>query len=126
MLSLFLAKVLGVYLVVISLSVLFNRKRFLAVVDHAHNTLSMYASGAIILLLGLLMINVHNIWTADYRGVITFLGWITVFKGLVRVCWGEKAIRWGKSAFHAWWYNPLLIIFLLIGIWLTAVGYGWM
>ncbi len=116
---------LGVYLVAVCASVLMNRRVWKAMLERLEgNSLPMFVSGAIILILGLLMVNVHNIWTADYRGVITFLGWLTVFKGGVRVFFPEQAVKWGKSAFHAAWYMPLVVLFLLVGLWLASVGYG--
>ena len=124
MISIFLAKVLGPYLVLVCLSVLINRRSWKVMVDSLESNLQMYVSGALILILGLMMVNVHNIWTLDYRGVITFLGWLTIFKGVVRVFWGERAVKWGRSAFHSSWYIPLIVVFLVIGLWLTAVGYA--
>lgn len=124
MISIFLAKVLGVYLVVVCASVLMNRRRWAAMVERADSDLQMYTSGAIIFLLGLVLVNLHNVWTADYRGVVTFLGWLTLFKGLVRLLWGHKAVSWGKSAFHSSWYTPLVAIFLVLGLWLANAGFN--
>ncbi|MEX2010238.1 MAG: hypothetical protein WD874_00315 [Parcubacteria group bacterium] len=129
MISIFLAKVLGAYLVIVTSAVLLGRERMVAVfqgMESEKNEFTLYVSGALILILGLIMVNVHNIWTADYRGMITFLGWLTVFKGAARLFYGDKVVGWGKAMVAKPWHRILLWIFLLIGIWLAGIGYGFL
>ncbi len=125
MISIFLAKVLGVYLVVSCIAAFTKRKQLILMVQSTDdNSFQIYFSGVIMFILGLLMVNVHNIWTMDYRGVITFLGWLTVFKGVVRLFWGQRALDIGRNIFNSGWYNIILGVTFLVGVWLTFIGYG--
>lgn len=125
MISIFLAKVLGVYLVVFSIAAFTNRKQLISMISNIEeDSFQVYFSGTIIFILGLLIVNSHNIWTMDYRGVITFLGWLTIFKGAVRIFWGQKVVSMGKNIFNSRWYNIILGTTFLVGVWFTLIGYG--
>lgn len=126
MLSFFLAKVLGTYVVLVCLAVLLRRRSLRRMLEGAGDTqILAFISGALVLILGLLVVISHNVWTSDYRGVITFLGWLTVFKGVVRLFFPDQVVGWSRRAFRSIWYTPLIVLFLLLGLWLAAVGFGW-
>lgn len=69
----------------------------------------MFPLVLILLICGLLIIVGHNIWVADWRVIVTIVGWLTVFKGVivlifpqvlsVYVTWREqtltKTVRFG-------------------------------
>ncbi|HAK53772.1 MAG TPA: hypothetical protein DCM54_17980 [Gammaproteobacteria bacterium] len=40
------------------------------------------STGYITLLLGLVTVIAHNVWVADWRVIITVLGWTTLIKGI--------------------------------------------
>ena len=125
MISIFLAKVLGIYLILVCLAVLMKRRSLgSAIIDLDKNPLFIYFSGALILILGLVMVNLHNIWMADYRVVITILGWLTVLKGVARLFFADKIVSIGQSVFNSRFFTPLIVIFLIVGIWLTSKGFG--
>ena len=121
-----MAKILGLYLIILDLAVLLNWRRLRQVAAALEqNLLLIYFSGSIHLLLGLLLVTSHNIWTTGWQSVITTLGWITLFKGLVRLFFPIWLISWGEKSFDRKWLKVVVIAFLLIGIWLTGIGFGW-
>ncbi|HEY9583618.1 MAG TPA: hypothetical protein VJI66_01480 [Candidatus Paceibacterota bacterium] len=125
MISIFLAKVFGAYLILVCLAVLLKKRSLgSAIMDLDKNPLLIYFSGALILILGLVMVNLHNIWTADYRVVITILGWLTVIKGAARLFFADKIVSIGQLVFNSKFFTPIIVIFLLIGVWLTSKGFG--
>ena len=78
-LSVFLAKVLGLYLVIVAPAALLNRKHFPRLIKEFSDSLAMVVlSGFVALVLGLLLVVSHNVWTADWRVIITLLGWVTL------------------------------------------------
>lgn len=47
------------------------------------------STGYITLLMGLVTVILHNVWVADWRVVITILGWSTLIKGIMKIGFPE-------------------------------------
>lgn len=81
--SKFLAKVIGIYLIIISIAMLVNMHQFINYVNHLINEAPlMFVTGFITLILGILMVVSHNIWQWHWRVIITIIAWITFLKGI--------------------------------------------
>lgn len=124
-LSIFLAKLMGLYLIIISAAVLIRRKEIdeSLVAEFFKNRGFVFFSGALILILGLLVVLNHNIWELSWRGLITFLGWLTVAKGVTRLFVMNAAIKASSKLVKGHGYTIILTISLLVGIWLTYIGF---
>ena len=124
-LSIFLAKVVGLYLLIIGLGMLINRKEFEPLIRQAmKDKLLIFLSGTMALLLGLLVVLSHNVWTPDWRGLITLLGWLTLLKGLMRVLLPTIAEQIRDSVMKS--KNVLTVmatILAFVGLYLSIVGY---
>lgn len=120
-----LARILGPFYLVIALAFLVNKNMYKDLVAHFKKsdgavwTFSMFA-----LLIGLLMVNVHNIWEWSYKGLITLFGWGAVIKGIIFMVWPDSFIRWSeKQAKKSWWTGFAILFTLIIGLWLSYMGY---
>ena len=81
-LSKFLGKVIGTYLVIVSLVMFVNMPQFMSNVSSLVNNPSlMFVTGFFTLVLGLLMVVSHNIWQWHWRIIITIISWIALLKG---------------------------------------------
>ena len=124
-LSIFLAKVVGLYLLIIGLGMLINIKEFEPLIRQAmKDKLLIFLSGTMALLLGLLVVLSHNVWTPDWRGLITLLGWLTLLKGLMRVLLPSVAEQIRDSVMKS--KNVLTVmatILAFVGLYLSIVGY---
>ena len=122
--SIFLAKVLGLYLLIVPAAVLLNRKQFAELAkEFVANPAIVFLSGLLALILGLLMVVSHNVWTADWRAVITFIGWLTLAKGVVRILFPEKLATFVIDPSSTKWTFALIVL-LGLGIYLTCVGFS--
>lgn len=84
--SIFLAKIIGLYFLIVSISMLINAKLYKTLfLEFFSNDSIMLFSAVFTLLIGILLVVSHNIWTADWRVVITILAWLTLFKGIIRL-----------------------------------------
>lgn len=80
--SKFLAKVMGIYFVIISIAMFLNRQQFISGVnDLINNAPLMFVVGFFTLILGILMIVSHNIWQLNWRVLVTIIAWLTFIKG---------------------------------------------
>lgn len=84
--SIFLAKVIGLVSVISTIAVMVRYKKSLAFDEKAvKNPLFIYASGFVILILGVLLVVSHSVWVFDWRLVITIIGWLVFLKGIGRI-----------------------------------------
>lgn len=122
--SLFLAKVLGMFLLIVGLALLKHGDRFLKWTREATKSIPfVLLSGIMILIVGLFIVSAHNLWVHDWRVFITIIGWLMVLKGVVRLFWPEKLSAWVNKFSH----RGILIgvvVTLILGLYLTAMGYG--
>lgn len=81
--SVFLAQVIGIYLVVLSLSLLMNMQNFTSVITGIfHNAALQFIIGLNLLIVGTLMVVSHNIWSMSWTVVVTLLSWMVFIKGV--------------------------------------------
>lgn len=120
--SLFIGKVLGLYLIIVCLAMIVRRPAFEILLREAgNNQLLLFISATIATIIGLLIVVSHNLWVADWRVVITILGWLTLLKGLVRFFFPSVVQQATKFWFENYQYVYIVsIIFLLVGIYLCA------
>ena len=83
--TLFLSRLIGLYCVLVALSMMTRRQATLeAVTALLHDSSMMFVLGAITLAAGLAMVLAHNIWSGGSLVVIvTVVGWITLIKSLL-------------------------------------------
>ena len=84
--SLFLARLIGPVMLVVGLAVFANLRRFRDIAEEflASRAL-MFLSGLAIMPVGVAIVLKHNIWTADWRVLITIVGWLNVVSGVLRL-----------------------------------------
>jgi hypothetical protein len=120
-----LAGLLGPVLTTIGLAMLTNRRSLEAMVGQMPASLQVvFLAGLLLLVAGLSIVRVHNLWVADWRVVITLAGWFSVFGGLVRMLMPEQsaavalpvASRREGAAFSG-------LLFFLLGLYLSLKGY---
>ncbi len=86
--SVMLAQVMGPLLLVIGLGVLFNRSSFnqmIAEMIGGKQQLTLFVTGTLTTLLGLLVVIGHNVWVWNWTVLVTLLGWATLIKGIFLV-----------------------------------------
>ena len=78
-----LALLIGSSLVIVGITV-FNKSYFSAVMtDLANSKGLLWITGFITFVMGTVIVALYNVWSADWRVLVTLLGWLTVIKGAV-------------------------------------------
>lgn len=81
--SRFLSKVLGLYLIFISLAIFINMKQVLIPVTRlVSDSPLMMVTGFFTLILGLLLVVSHNVWQWNWRVLVTIISWVILLKAL--------------------------------------------
>ena len=82
----FIARLIGPLFVVLGVGILLNQAVYADMIGQAVLIpVLIYLTGMLALTAGVAMLNGYHAWTADWRVVITILGWIMVIAGIVRI-----------------------------------------
>ncbi len=123
-LSIFLAKLLGIYLLIVALDLLLRRKEVEgAARDFAASRGLLFFSGSLSLLMGLAIVIGHPVYSHDWRGLITLLGYVLVVRGVLKVAFPGRYQKRMGSLFHKNYWLLFLII-LILGAFLTYSGFN--
>lgn len=123
-LSLFLAKVIGLVLMLVATALLLNKKNVDLLFTIYSRPGAVFLTGILEVVLGITLILNHNVWTWDFRGVITFIGWMLLLRGLGRVFFPKQVIKWlEKFKKMKSVLMPLLVVVFLVGAYLAYMGF---
>jgi hypothetical protein len=123
--SKFLARLIGPFLVVIGIGLLINGDVYQQMATQFLQNLGLiYVSGLLALVAGLAIVNTHNIWTGDWRVIITILGWASAIGGAVRIMFPQfvESVGMGMLAQRSLIVGAWIVL-LALGAWLSFVGY---
>jgi hypothetical protein len=122
-LSIFLAKLLGIYMLIVAAVWLVRRGEldtsFKQIV--ASKGLIVF-SGLMNILLGLAIAIGHPIWQLNWMGLITFLGYVMIFKGLMRLIFTEEVQKHMLNIISKG-YWAIIALLAVIGAFLTYSGF---
>ena len=123
--STFLAKLIGPVMLVLGAALLINAREFRAVMDDfIRNPTFAFLTGLMALPAGLAIVLTHNVWAADWRVLITLIGWLTIFKGAIRLLAPQQVTNVGRQLLA----KPQVLtisaaIWILLGAVLCFFGY---
>lgn len=122
-LSIFWAKLLGLYSLIIAAELLIRRHEIeKAVVDFASSKGLLMFSGSISLLLGLTIVISHPIYEASWYGLITFLGYVLILRGIWRIAFPSRLQKKMVTCFRQG-HLGIFFVLLILGAYLTYVGF---
>jgi len=123
--SLLLARVWGIFIIIVCLGFFANRTLYKNIIEDFKKPGLLYLSGFFTLIIGLLSVLYYNIWTADWRVIITLLGWIACLKGSIRILFPEFVIRMISRVEHRkMFYVISFALSCMVGLYLFLIGFG--
>ena len=115
--SIFLAKLIGPIALAIGIGVFVSGTTYRALAEEFLRSHALiYLSGLLAMTAGLAVVLNHNVWTANWRVIITILGWLATIGGAVRIVCPQATQAAGRWALAR---PPVLIA---AGIFWVALG----
>ena len=118
--TMFLATVIGWYLVIVSLCMLLRHDTVKAAMKDliAHRG-SFFVVAIITLIIGLLLVATHNIWVMGWPVVITIFAWLVLIGGIIRLFFPDVVTGAWQSMFkqHAM-MQIVSVLTLILGLFL--------
>jgi len=121
----FIARLMGPYFVVAGIGMLLNQAAYAAMIaEFVHSNALIFISGVLSLPAGLAILNVHRAWTADWRVIVTILGWLAVIGGVLRLVLPQVTAVIGSTVYAGSAAVPIFaVIALVLGGFLSVKGY---
>jgi hypothetical protein len=123
--SLFIARLLGPMFVVVGIALPLRQQMFRTILQELiRSGVLMYLAGFFGLLGGIALILTHNVWAADWRLIITLIGWFTLIRALITIFQPQWLVAAGAALLD----RPRLFlgaaaVNLVIGLVLCYFGY---
>ena len=123
--SVFLAKLMGPLFLAVGIGVLANTAVYRKLAEEFLRSYALvYVSGLLLMTAGLALILTHNVWVADWRVIITLLGWLAAIGGALRIVVPERVESMGQWFLrHPTSMTVAAAIWLALGALLTFFGY---
>jgi uncharacterized membrane protein len=123
--SIFLARLIGPISLVGGIALFLNADAYKAMArEFLRSPALIYLSGLMTMAAGLAIVLNHNVWTADWRILVTILGWLATIGGAARIAVPDRVRSIGESMID----KPTLMnvggaIWVAVGAMLTYFGY---
>lgn len=123
--TLFLAKVFGGYFLVVGLSMALRRKELGALfAAFAEDRALTYLTSVFALILGLVLVASHNLWTGGWPVIITLLSWLVLIKAILYLLLPFDAMARVVKVFNRpAWYTVGGAITAGLGLFLAGKGF---
>ncbi|MBI3342427.1 hypothetical protein HY024_04875 [Candidatus Curtissbacteria bacterium] len=122
--SIVLAKFWGVTLFVTCGGLLLNKKLYFEFVRASKIESIALISGLVAVLSGAFLVSIYNVWSFDYRGLLTLLGWLTLLKGVAVFIVPKSALSLARrvKSNDSLFYSSVGVSFL-IGLYMLYIGF---
>jgi len=122
--SIYLAKVFGVFFILGGIGLLLNTKAYQkADTWFLKHPGEIIALGFALMLAGLFMVFKHNVWEWSYVGFVTLIGWCVLLKGVLFSLF-PQVLDMFKKKYSAKWYMVGGFVWLVAGLYLSYHGFG--
>lgn len=122
--SLILAKIFGIYFLILALAMFVNPKGFRRMIKAvAENDAVLTLAGVLTLLIGIILVVVHNDWTVNWALPITIIAWLTLTKGAIRLFMPSVTHELTDSISNNAVHFSVALLALILGLYFVYVGY---
>jgi len=120
-LSILIAMIISVIYIASGIAVLLGTLKISAFVDEFEKSATLkFISGCVGIILGMILINYHNIWVKNWTIIITIISWIILVGGVIVVIF-PKSLLYMKSLIRE---NRLWgILMVLFGVLMGYFGF---
>jgi hypothetical protein len=124
--SIFLARLLGPLLLAVGASILINPKPFQTMAGEVVRSITLvYLFGLFDFAAGLAIVLTHNVWVANWRVLITLIGWLTLIRGAVRILAPEAIMGFAAKVLRKKQMMPVAAAVTgVLGLVLCYFGYA--
>lgn len=122
--TILIAKFVGPVVLAVGLGIFFSRNYYTKVYRNLESeTLAVFMGGITILIAGIAIVLNHNVWTTFEAGVISFIGWASIAKGLLLVIAPKTVDMFGDMVADSKFFPVIAFLATLCGGYLSYIAY---
>jgi hypothetical protein len=122
--SYYLAKIIGLNMVIISLALLFKPQMVRSAMETIfENRGQLFLFAILNVIVGAILINLHNLWVFEWQLVITLIAWIVFLRGVTRLFFPYLMRRITSRISFSYSHWIVGVCALCIGLFLLYQGY---
>ncbi|MDD5246747.1 MAG: hypothetical protein PHS09_05085 [Candidatus Omnitrophica bacterium] len=114
-LSIVVAKILALVYISSGIAALSGKISFNKMVEEYERSQGLtFLSGFVTIVIGVFLVEYHNIWVRNWTVLITLIGWLSLFKGVMLIAFPQSILmfsRWRRNTFRL---GIFMIIFGLV------------
>ena len=125
-LSIFLAQLLGLYFLIAGVIIMVRRRSLIpAVAEFGHSRALVLVLALVELVAGLAIAIAHPVFSFDWRGLITLVGWWMMVESVIYLILPFASVRRLIRKFNTpRWYLAGGLISVVLGTYMAAAGFG--
>ena len=123
--SVFLARLIGPVMLAVGIAVFMNQRAFRDMAEEFMASRALlFLSGLLVMPMGVAIVLTHNVWTADWRVLITLFGWLNTIGGAVRLAAPDTVMRTGRAMLRRRHFVTVAAaIWIALGLLFCLFGY---
>jgi len=118
--TIFLARLWGSFFIIFGLLFIITRQLG-KTIEMTGDKAFVISTGYITLLMGLVTAILHNVWVANWKVVITILGWSTLIKGIMKIGFPEQIHKQAQRFKKKQMVSAAALI--MLGAWLMWMSF---
>ncbi|MDD5512528.1 MAG: hypothetical protein PHD09_02000 [Candidatus Omnitrophica bacterium] len=103
-LSIVVAKILALVYISSGIAALSGKISFNKMVEEYERSQGLtFLSGFVTIVIGVFLVEYHNIWVRNWTVLITVIGWLSLFKGVMLIAFPQSILmfsRWRRNTFR--------------------------
>lgn len=122
--TLVLARILGGYMLIMGVGLLVHRRMGADLLDRLRDDFALtFTMGLLALIMGLVIVSIHNVWSGPLAILITVIGWLAVAEGAAIVLLRRRYITMVSPLVHGGLAGLIWgAVSALVGLWLLWAG----
>lgn len=122
--TILIAKFVGPVILAVGVGIFLSRNYYIKVYRNLENeTLAVLMGGISILVAGIAIVLNHNMWDSFAAGLISFLGWMSVLKGVLLIMMPKTVDMFGDMVANSKFFSVTAVLATVCGVYVTYIAY---
>lgn len=122
--TILIAKFVGPVILAVGVGIFFSKNYYTKVYRNLENeTLAVLMGGISILVAGIAIVMYHNTWDSFVAGIISFIGWASIVKGLLLVIAPKTVDMFGDIVADSKFFPFMAAFATAVGAYISYVAY---
>ncbi len=122
--TILIAKFVGPVILAVGVGIFLSRNYYIKVYRNLESeTLAVLMGGISILVAGIAIVLNHNMWDSFAAGLVSFLGWMSILKGVLLIVMPKTVDMFGDMVANSKFFSVAAVLATVCGVYVTYIAY---